>query len=159
MNNIISLKKKKNMISNICNGFERLLNKLQDIPLLLMRFSVGYLFMVTGWGKLHTLDKVASYFNSINIPFPELNALLVANIECWGGLLLILGLMTRLISIPLAVTMVVAVFVAHISDINSLKDLVNELPWNLLIILIALIFFGPGKISLDKIIKSKFCNK
>ena len=42
---------------------------------LIARLTVGYVFMLTGWGKLQNLDRVTEYFTSLGIPFPEMRVL------------------------------------------------------------------------------------
>ena len=73
---------------------------LQSIFLLLVRLYWGWQFAQTGWGKLHNLAKVTGYFASLGIPFPGLNAPFVAALEFAGGLLLILGLASRPLHLP-----------------------------------------------------------
>src|SRR5258708_5438088 len=76
--------------------------------LLLIRVGWGGQFVLTGWGKLKNLKMVTEFFGSIGIPLPRFNALLASTTECFGGLLLLLGLGARLVSVPLAIIMLVA---------------------------------------------------
>ena len=71
------------------------------------RVTVGWVFVESGWGKLHHLDKVQAFFESLGIPAASLQAPLVASLEFGGGLLLLAGLATRLASLPLMVIMAV----------------------------------------------------
>ena len=57
--------------------------------------------MQTGWGKLSDIHKVIGFFTDLGIPAPTLNAYFVASLEFGGGLLLILGLGSRLVALPL----------------------------------------------------------
>lgn len=68
----------------------------------------GAAFLQAGWGKFGRLEGVAEWFGSIGIPAPGFHALLVASVETVGGLLLILGLFSRLTAIPMAFTMLIA---------------------------------------------------
>lgn len=88
-----------------------------SVMLLLFRLVMGVQWIQTGWGKLNNLDGVTAYFESLNIPVAGLNAGLVAGIEFGGGILLILGLGSRLTMIPLAVTMIVALLTAELPAI------------------------------------------
>ena len=54
------------------------------------------------------IPKVTEYFTSLGIPAPGLNAHFIALLEAGGGILLALGLFSRLIALPLTIDMVVA---------------------------------------------------
>jgi len=56
----------------------------------------GWEFAEDGWGKIHNLGKVTDYFGSLNLPMPGQTALFVSVVELVGGVLLILGLLSRL---------------------------------------------------------------
>ncbi|MEO8559717.1 MAG: DoxX family protein, partial [Rhodospirillales bacterium] len=89
-----------------------------DLPPLAARLTVGWVFMMTGWGKLNALPKITEYFTSLGIPAPQILTPLVSGIECFGGALLILGLFTRLAATPLIAVMVVAIITAKWADID-----------------------------------------
>jgi len=76
---------------------------------LLMRLVVGYTFMLAGWGKLNSLPQMIQNFTDWGIPFPQILTPFVSGVECFGGIMLILGLFTRIPAAMLAVVMVVAV--------------------------------------------------
>src|SRR5271166_4729069 len=86
----------------------RIATSLQSPFLLAVRLYWGWQFMQTGWGKLSDIGKVVKFFTTLGIPAPALNAYFVSTLELGGGLLLILGLGSRLIALPLAVDMIVA---------------------------------------------------
>ena len=85
----------------------------------LVRIVLGAIFMKEGSGKLfgwfggEGFAAACQYFDSLGIPFPVLNTLLVSSVEFFGGLTLFLGFLTRLAAIPIAITMVVAILTAH----------------------------------------------
>ncbi len=81
---------------------------LQSPFLLLVRLYWGWQFAQTGWGKLHNLDKVTDFFTSLGIPAPGVNAVFIVALEFVGGILLALGLGSRLIALLLACDMLVA---------------------------------------------------
>src|ERR1700757_5119248 len=83
-------------------------SSLQSPLLLLVRLYWGWQFMQTGWGKLHNLGHVTEFFTSLGIPAPGPTALFVACVEFFGGLLLIVGLASRLTGLVLTVDMLVA---------------------------------------------------
>ena len=131
-------------------GVLKRLRELEWIPILLARLSVGVLFFESGRGKLFfKLEELGKYFAQLGIPFPHLNALISASIEFFGGICLILGLATRLVSVPLAVVMVVAIFTAQIEKVKTLGDFLYLPEVLLLVIFVWLVFSGPGKVSVD----------
>ncbi len=81
---------------------------LQSLVLLMIRLYRGWQFFLTGKGKLLDLEKPTQFFQSIGIPFRHEQAILAGATECVGGLLLMLGLALRLISIPLMILLTVA---------------------------------------------------
>src|ERR1700755_1231203 len=87
-------------------------NNLQSPFLLAVRLYWGWQFAQTGWGKLGDIGKVTNFFTSLGIPAPALNAWFVSGLEFAGGILLILGLGSRLVALPLAIDMVVAYITA-----------------------------------------------
>jgi len=131
-------------------GVLKRLRELEWIPILLARLSVGVLFFESGRGKLFfKLEELGKYFAKLGIPFPHLNELISASIEFFGGICLILGLATRLVSVPLAVVMVVAIFTAQIEKVKTLGDFLYLPEVLLLVIFVWLVFSGPGKVSID----------
>ena len=127
-------------------------DKLSFIGPTLARVTVGLVFVGTGWGKLHTLPDVTEFFASLHIPFPAFNATLAASTEFFGGWLVLLGLGTRLASLPLAFTMVVAIITAKRGDISGLTSLVGFEEWSYLVLFIWLAVAGAGPLSLDKLV-------
>jgi putative oxidoreductase len=116
------------------------------------RLAVGLLFLSTGWGKVHSLDKVTAFFVKLGIPAPGLNAVVVGYSELICGSLLIIGLFTRLATLPLIVSMVVAILTAKLPDIHGLFDLVGADEFTYLCVLVMLFIIGPGQLSLDALL-------
>ena len=85
---------------------------LQSPFLLAMRLYWGWQFMQTGWGKLSDIHKVVGFFTQLGIPAPALNAWFVSGLEFAGGLMLIVGLGSRLVALPLVIDMIVAYITA-----------------------------------------------
>lgn len=132
-------------------------------PLLLaVRLYWGILFLKAGYGKLLDIPKVASFFTDLGIPFPVENAYAAGNVEFFGGLLLALGLFSRLASIPLIFTMIVAYATAHNDSLMSLiydpTTFVAQQPFNFLLASLIVFAFGPGRFSLDHLLGIE-CNK
>ena len=99
------------MISRLAHLYELLVraaSNCQSVFLLAIRLYWGWQFCQTGWGKLHNLPNVTEFFAGLGIPFPGFNAVLAGSTECFGGALLLLGLGSRLVALPLIFTMIVA---------------------------------------------------
>ena len=118
----------------------------------LARLTLGLVFVGTGWGKLHNLPRVVDYFTSLGIPAPQLQAPFVAGVELVGGLLILAGLFTRVASVPMAATMVVALLTAKRGDIQGLTDLFGTIEWLYLVGFAFLAAYGPGALSLDALL-------
>lgn len=123
--------------------------KLAWLPPLLSRTTIGFVFIQSGWGKLHNLDRVASFFAELGIPAPGLQAPFVATVEFVGGLAVLLGFFTRIVSIPLICTMIVAIITAKRADLGGISDLFGFIEYLYIVILAWLAVEGPGKISID----------
>jgi putative oxidoreductase len=141
-----------------CYGmFVKAAECLQSPLLLGMRLYWGWQFFLSGKGKLTSLDKVSGFFQTLHIPFPHLNAVVVAISEGGGGLLLMLGFGTRAVAALLAFDMIVAYLTA---DRDSVKNIWNDsdkfvsaAPFLFLLACVILVAFGPGRLSLDGQIK------
>jgi len=134
---------------------EPVLSRLKDaewVPQLLVRLFVGYFFLETGWGKVHNLDAMAERFEGWGIPAPALSAALSGYTELIGGTLVLIGLLTRLASIPLVINMVVAILVVRMKKVSGLDEFA-ELDEPLYALSFLWLFFsGPGKASLDHLL-------
>ena len=128
---------------------------LRWLPPTVARLAVGLVFLQSGWGKLHSLEKVAGFFTSLGLPAPEFQAKLVACTELVCGALLLLGLATRVATIPLIITMIVALSTALKADIHSLSDLFGTSEFLYIALLLWLGAYGAGPISLDRVIAPK----
>jgi putative oxidoreductase len=125
------------------------LDRLRWLAPLLGRLAVGLLFMSTGWGKVHSLDKVTHFFETLGIPLPAFNAVLVGYSELVCGTLLVLGLLTRLATFPLVMSMIVAILTAKRADLHGVFDLVGFDEFTYLVVLVMIAIIGPGSVSLD----------
>ncbi|MEO8011385.1 MAG: DoxX family protein [Dokdonella sp.] len=130
----------------------RLASPLAWLGPLLARFTVGWVFLWSGWGKLGALPQVIENFHGWGIPAPELLAPFVSGVEFIGGILLIIGLLTRLAAIPLAITMVVAIKSVLWPQVGSLFDLVALSEFAYLAIFVWLAVAGAGSASLDHLL-------
>ncbi len=130
----------------------RLVERIRWLAPLVGRLSVGLLFVSTGWGKVHDLAKVTAFFVKLGIPAPGLNAVVVGYSELICGTLLVIGLFTRLATVPLIVSMIVAILTAKLGDIHGLFDLVGADEFTYLCVLVILAIIGPGALSLDHLL-------
>lgn len=135
------------------------IQKLNWLPVLLARISLGSVFILSGWGKLHSLANVTEFFTELGIPFPEINAVFVGATEFGCGLLILLGLFTRLASVPLIITMTVAIITAKRSEINSFTDVLGFEEFVYIAIFIWFIVNGAGKVSIDNVLCRKCAKK
>ena len=139
------------LIVQYLNRVRALFDFLSWVPPLLARISVAWVFIESGWGKLHHLDKVTAFFTDLGLPMPGFQAHLVANTEFIGGFLLMVGLFTRIASVPLTVIMYVAIATAKRDELHGFSDLVGFPEYLYLLLLVWLLFQGAGLISLDAI--------
>jgi putative oxidoreductase len=124
-------------------------SKLKDLPLLFTRLILAYGFFNPAMMKLKDIHSIAEWFGSINIPFPTISAYLATGTEVLGVLLLSLGLFTRIISIPLIITMIVAIVTVHLGSGFEAGNNGFEIPLYYIVMLFTLLVYGGGKISLD----------
>ena len=130
--------------------------RLEWLPLAAARFTLGWVFLQSGWGKLHNLEGVTDFFVSLGVPFAQVQAPMVASIEFGGGLLLLLGLATRFAALPLVGVMLVAIRTALWDDIHDLSDLFGLAEFGYVVLLSGLVVFGAGSLSLDALVRRRF---
>lgn len=133
---------------------------LQSPFLLIVRLYWGWQFFQTGKGKLSNLSQPTEFFASLHIPFPAFNAALVGATECFGGLLLLIGLASRLVSIPLTILLCVAYLTADNEALRSIfsdpDKFLSATPFQFLFATLLVLIFGPGAFSVDYLIGKKF---
>jgi putative oxidoreductase len=133
-----------------------LLNRLQPVLLLAIRLYWGWQFFQTGRGKLMNIDRTTDFFASLNIPMPHLNAYMAGATECFGGLLLLAGVASRITAVPLIGTMLVAYATAHRESVMNLfsnpDEFVTQAPFLFLFASVIVLIFGPGPLSLDGLV-------
>ncbi|MFT5835794.1 MAG: putative oxidoreductase [Sulfurimonas sp.] len=132
--------------------FTRLSEYLKSISLLIARLIIAYGFYEPAMNKWADIGSVAQWFGSMGIPFPLLNAYMAASVEIAGVVLLTLGLLTRFISIPLIIIMIVAIVTVHLPNGFSAGDNGFEIPLYYMIFLLGFLAQGAGKFSLDRLI-------
>lgn len=137
----------------LVSPFIKLGEWLQNYLLLAIRLIWGALFLVPGWSKLVDIKATAEGFAKLGIPNSDIGAYLAGGAEFFGGLLLILGLFSRIAAIPLIITMIVAYATVHFGAFSQLsidpQAVFKEPPFNFLMAALLVLCFGPGKFSLD----------
>ena len=132
---------------------------LQSPLLLAVRLFWGWQFAQTGWGKLMNLDRTTGFFESLGLPLPRLNAIAAGSVECFGGVLLLVGLGARFVSPALAFTMLVAYVTADNEAVRAIfsdpDKFTGAAPFLFLAASVTVFVFGPGKLSLDALILKK----
>lgn len=142
----------KNLL-DLYRRFATLISYLQSPFLLFIRLYWGWQFVQTGWGKLHHLDKITDFFISLNIPFPAVSAHFIAGFEFFGGLLLILGLGSRLIGLLFTFNMLIAYWTADREALFSVFSDPGKFyaadAYTFFFASAIILIFGAGLISLD----------
>ena len=133
-----------------------ILEHLESPLLLAIRLYWGWQFFVTGKAHLQHLDKTTDFFASLGIPFPRLNVFMAGSTEMLGGLLLLVGLGGRVVTIPLIFTMIVAFATGdHDNLVQVWSDpdkVVTAAPFLFLLASAIVLVFGPGDFSADALI-------
>jgi len=118
------------LLLEIHQKFLNKLSNLDGIPALLLRLYLAPIFIMAGFSKTQMLDpnvtglvsfmadpNIVTWFGNsdwgLGLPFPALLANLVILAEFFGGWLLLVGALTRLVSIPLMFTMIIAATTVH----------------------------------------------
>ena len=133
---------------------------LRGWGLTVLRIVVGMVFLVHGLQKLLVMGfgGVAGFFGSLGVPAPGLFAVLVTLVEVLGGLALIVGLLTRLAAILLALDMLVAILTVHLPNGFFVNNGGYEFPLVLLASCVALAVAGAGEGALDGVLASRIRN-
>ncbi len=121
---------------------------------LLIRLILGYVFLVAGLQKFIFPDDMGpGRFIEMGFPMPEFTAYFVGFFETLGGFLILIGLVSRLAAIPLAITMIVAIITTkfpQFSDGFWTFAHAARLDISMLLVSIFVIFNGSGGYSVDK---------
>jgi putative oxidoreductase len=135
------------------------------IGALLLRVPVGIILTAHGAQKLfgwfggYGLEGTGQWMASIGLEPGFLMALLAGAAEFFGGLALILGLLTRPAALVSAFTMVVAIFSVHASNGLFMANNGYEFALSLLAATAALTALGGGRLALDNAIATKIAGK
>src|SRR6516225_6103539 len=123
--------------------------RLAWLPPLVARVTVGWVFVLSGWGKLHNLPKIVDFFRQLGIPAPDVQAPFVAGNELVCGALVLVGLFARVATIPLMIMVIVAIVTAQRANVSSVDDVFGLSEFLYFVLLGWIGVTGPGPISLD----------
>ncbi len=130
--------------------------KQRHLVPLIIRVVVGLMFLLHGLQKFGiigdgSIQGVIGMFGNWGIPAPGIMAPFVAVVELVGGLLLILGLGTRIVTIPLIITMIVAIFAVKVQGgLNPIGNGGYEVDLLMLVTLVSLLILGSGPLALER---------
>ncbi|MGA2190439.1 MAG: DoxX family protein [Steroidobacteraceae bacterium] len=143
----------KALIDGLIGWPERVANHLDGWAPLFARIVVGWVFLWSGWGKLQNLPAIIENFGGWHIPAPHILAPFVSGVEFFGGLFLLLGVLTRISAGALGVTMIVAIVSAKWSEVDSLETLLGFDETEYLALFLWLAIAGAGRFSIDRLLK------
>jgi putative oxidoreductase len=143
----------KTLIDCLIGWPERTARHFEWLAPLFARLVTGWVFLWSGWGKLQNLPAITENFVSWGIPFPHILTPFVSGVEFFGGIFLLLGLMTRISAGALGVTMIVAIKSAKWADVDSLESLLGFDETEYLALFVWLAIAGAGPLSLDRLLK------
>src|SRR5260370_19579358 len=129
---------------------------LQSSFLLVLRLYFFWQLFLTGKGKLANIGKVSEFFASLGIPLPTLNAYFIGSLECFGSLLLIIGLASRPLALLVLLSMIVAYLTADFETVSGIFNdpdkFVKADPFPFLLTALIVFAFGPGRLSVDALL-------
>ncbi|MDM7861269.1 DoxX family protein [Alteromonas sp. ASW11-36] len=135
-----------------------------SIAPLALRLAAGIIFAAHGAQKLfgwfggYGLEGTGQWMASIGLEPGYFMALMAGSAEFFGGLLLILGLLTRPAAFVLAITMVVAIVTVHLPNGLFMSNNGYEFGLSLLAISVSLGLSGAGKFALDNLVAAKLAD-
>lgn len=139
---------------------EQMRHWTMDAGLLAMRAMVGVVFFFHGSQKLFAwfggpgMHGTADFMATMGIPLPHVSAVLVGATEFFGGLALLVGLATRLVTVPMIFSMLVAVFVVHRHAFSAQQGGM-EYPLTLAVVLFGLGLTGAGRFSVTALLPGR----
>lgn len=130
-------------------------DSLTDIGLLILRVTVGLVFLTHGWPKLmNGASGTAQFFGQLGIPAPGATAWLITILEVAGGLALILGVLVSILSVLFIVHMATGIFLVHLSNgwyVIGPGQGGAELNVLLIAALLTILLAGSGRPALDDV--------
>lgn len=133
-------------------------NRTQPWGLTVLRVVTGLIFLIHGWQKITMfgLAGFTGFLTQLGVPGASVAAVVVIAVELLGGLALILGLGTRYVTIPLAITALVALLTVHLPAGFFASDGGYEFVLLLLVACVTLALSGGGALALDDLVRGRF---
>jgi putative oxidoreductase len=125
----------------------RLIPLNPDAALLILRVVLGIIMLYHGWPKVTDLGGTIEGFTGMGIPIPPLAALISTVAEVGGGLLLLLGALTDVAGLLVAIDMLGAITFVHAKNGFKVNEGGVEWPLALLAMALAIALAGPGRFS------------
>jgi len=154
------------LIQKLYGLLVRVASSLQPAFLLCIRVYFGLWpagIAVNGWGKLHNLGRVTQFFASLGLPAPGATATFVATFEFVAGILLALGLLSRVAALGLVIDMLTAYITSDREALSNFfadpSKFYNADPFIYLAVALVILIFGPGMLALDYLIEKKYANR
>ena len=126
----------------------RLLPLNLDAALLILRVVLGIIMLYHGWPKVTNLGGTIEGFTGMGIPLPALSAVFATVAEVGGGLLLIIGALTDIAGLLIAIDMLGAITFVHAKNGFAVNEGGVEWPLALLAMGLAIALAGPGRFAL-----------
>jgi putative oxidoreductase len=135
-------------------GLKRYTDALAPYTVTILRILVGVIFLLHGLPKLQGMAGFAGFLTSLGVPAPGVFAFLVTALEVGGGLLLILGLATRWVSLLFAIQMLVTTLLVKLPNAGFIAPQGGgsgaELDLLLLAAALILLTQGSGPLSIER---------
>lgn len=153
----------KNLLNRVRKLYDLLFYYISYIKspfVLFVRLYWGWQLIQSGWGKLHNLQNVTEFFTSLNLPAPHATAIFISCLEFFGGILLGIGLFSRLIALMMTVNLIVAYIVADNEALHAIfrdpDKFMAAAPFTFLMASLIILIFGPGVFCLDELFRLLF---
>ncbi|WP_075291026.1 DoxX family protein [Pararhizobium arenae] len=121
----------------------------QSTIVLVGRILLSILFIFAGFGKITALGGTAGYFGSIGLPVPMVTAVVVALVELLGGIAILVGFQTRIVSYVLAAFCVATAFIGHFNFADQMQLISFQKNLAMAGGFLVLAAYGPGSLSID----------
>lgn len=132
---------------------------LTDVGLLILRVTVGLIFLTHGWPKLmNGASGTAEFFGQLGIPAPGISAWFITLLEFGGGLALILGAFVSILSVLFILHMTIGIFLVHLSNgWYVIGPGQGGAEFNVLLIASLLVFIlaGSGRPTVDDVLSGR----
>lgn len=123
---------------------------MQQSPIVLVgRILLSIIFILAGFGKITALGGTAGYFGSMGLPMPMVTAVVVALVELLGGIAILVGFQTRIVSYILALFCVATAFVAHFDFADQMQAINFQKNLAMAGGFLVLAAYGAGALSVD----------